>query len=925
MDIVESARLALQQNKIQEAIISLDAVLQQEAAYSEDVLFDARCIRGTIASLLGPKEDPYLVQLRPKTKSELHIKLYLEATAKIRAGQPFSATTNLQNILRDDPHFLAARMGLAAAFMAQKQWNEAFQQYSEVLARTGTNAPAIVRVGLAICSMRREEFEHAKRCLTRALQLEPNDDLACMAMIVVQLQQRDGRGAAETIKRLYGLAPENPIAVQKFADLVFFKGITSGRLRDVSGAIRDLIATAVKLDDGVATKDSRHRVGYSKFQLGRLAHYEDDLSEATRLYTEAVSVLGTSCKAAWLYLAKAFHQLGKTNDAVRCLQKLEVDGKADKDVFLMLAAHHQMAGHEVRGMHYSQKLSDEYGIGDPQSYWLRSFASRHSTHSALRNLAIAKAIPNQNLPEKALQSEEFLRAQQPSSQAAALGEMLCSLQKIRNESDEIKLLAPATVADALTGNPDQLPSYYNIACAMAKFGQQHADDPAASTRLTTAQKLFVQIIKLFPTFIDPYYRLAELYINQRQFESALKWLSLALHVRPNDGYCMTMIAKLYFDNRNSRLAVETLQRGLGDADSEENPAAHVPSLALGSLYLWAAQQPSDKAPRLLLGAKECFSKPLRADPNNALAAHGLACCVGFGGNAVSKGAKSELTENCLSTVQSAVLNDPSIQEYCSTNMTNCMSRSQSYKRVIDQLHPRIDNLNAAQLGTLGYCLAADGQLKQATDVIQQGLKRFPQNQPLRYNRILVLYARITKEVGTGSTIDENEGRQIRNLLVMASDLSHEFVNQKYEGSEMSLASFTEAQNNVRAMAKQLTKLEECLQATVRKAVIEEQIVARKIDEWKAQATQSAAEEEARRQAEQAAADEEARAKEEKSRRRYDAMLEMQNRGSGGASQDVLAMHRTGFEGEIIGGTDEQQPELNPEEQAEAIMGEALAV
>eukprot|EP00743_Colponemidia_sp_Colp-15_P015061 GILK01017996.1.p1 GENE.GILK01017996.1~~GILK01017996.1.p1 ORF type:complete len:299 (-),score=39.98 GILK01017996.1:158-937(-) len=258
-------------------------------------------------------------------------------------------------------------------------------------------------------------------------------------------------------------------------------------------------------------------------------------------------------------------------------------------------------------------------------------------------------------------------------------------------------------------------------------------------------------------------------------------------------------------------------------------------------------------------------------------------------------------------------------------MTNCMSRSHAFKRVIDQLHPRIASLSASQIGSLCYSLAADGQLQAATEVVQKGLERFPQSQPLRYNRILVLYALITKEVGTGSSLTESEGRQIRNRIVLASDLSHEFVAQKNEGAEMSPAAFVEAQNNVRAMAKQLTKLEECLQAAIRKAVIEDRMIGKKMEEWKHQAALSAAEEEARRQQAQAAAEEEARVKEEKSRRRYDAMVEMQNRGAGGSSQaELLAMNRTGYEGEVLDDNAEVQQPQNPEEVADALMSEALA-
>ena len=952
MDPIESARQSFLNNQVEQAVAALDAILANEASYSEDALFDARCIRGSIASLRGPKDDPYLATLRPKSRTEGHIKAYLDATAQLRSGQFIGALAKLQGLVREDPHFLAARMGLAAAYVAQKQWNEAFQQYSEVLATTGKDAPAIVRVGLAICSMRRGEFEHAKKCLQRALAIEPNDDLACMAMAVVQLQQRDGPSAAETIKRLYGLSPESPIVVQKFADLVFFKGITTGRLGDVAHAIRDLVNTAITLDaPNERTREGRHRAAYAKFQLGRLAHCEGSHEAAVALYNEAVSVLGTSCTAALLYLAKAYYQLGKEHEAVQCLERLEADRKADKEVLTMLISHHETVGNHVRAMHYCQKLADEFGIGDPKSHWLRAFAARHNTSNALRHLAIAKAIPNQPIPATAIHTEAFLRAQQPATAGAALGEMLSALQKIRNEPDEQKVLSPTAVTEALNGAPELLPHYYNIACAMASSSGPAASASASSStdeatrgkRLQTAQKVFVAIIKAVPTFADPYYRLAELFIAHKHFAAAQKWLALLLHVRPNDGHALTMLAKLYFDGKNSRIAVETLRRGMAASDDNDttaglDPAADaakeaqrnaslIPSMALGSLLLWSAQQPSEKAPRHLLGAKECFSRPLRADSRNALAAHGLACAVGFGGNSVSKGARSELTENTLSTVRSTPLNDPSLQAGAADNMVNCMTRSHSYKRVIDQLLPHLDKLNAPQIGTLGYSLAADGQLAAATSVLQKGLERFPTHHALRYNRILVTYARITKEIGTGAQISEERGREIRSLIVLASDLSHEYVSLKHSGTEMGVAAFTDAQSNVRAMAKQLVRLEECLHYAVRRSVLQKKFLDAKQNEWREQAVKSAAEE-----ARAAAEAEEARLEaqrlvDETSRRRMDALQQMRANRTGedeGEYTNAMvtgAMELSGYAGEVL----PDVPPMTAEEAAEAIDSQAFAV
>eukprot|EP00758_Cryptobia_borreli_P012357 Tbor_TRINITY_DN5737_c1_g3::TRINITY_DN5737_c1_g3_i1::g.19655::m.19655 len=178
------------------AIEALDDYIHQQhiAQAKSSEFFDSLCIRGSVACMQGEAKN-YLQKMSQnieKTEDEQLIQWYLEAMMLVQQGLRIeTAILKFKQILRQNPHFVSAHLGLAAAYYKEEKYLESFGEYKIVLERSGDACPEFTRIGLALCCLKCNKISHARKCLERALVVTPDSVLATMALICVELETKN--------------------------------------------------------------------------------------------------------------------------------------------------------------------------------------------------------------------------------------------------------------------------------------------------------------------------------------------------------------------------------------------------------------------------------------------------------------------------------------------------------------------------------------------------------------------------------------------------------------------------------------------------------------------------------------------------------------------------------------------------------------
>eukprot|EP00658_Telonema_sp_P-2_P047840 TRINITY_DN36419_c0_g1_i1.p1 TRINITY_DN36419_c0_g1~~TRINITY_DN36419_c0_g1_i1.p1 ORF type:complete len:572 (-),score=215.13 TRINITY_DN36419_c0_g1_i1:245-1960(-) len=392
-----------------------------------------------------------------------------------------------------------------------------------------------------------------------------------------------------------------------------------------------------------------------------------------------------------------------------------------------------------------------------------------------------------------------------------------------NSADKDLLDAKVIVAN-LDSHPELLPVAFNLATILAA---KSSESDIAATSHATAQRLLIAIVKRFPQMKEAYHLLADIALSHRQFTQAQKWLALCLSVFPADSMALTTLSKMCVDVDAPKVAEEVLKRA-----NNTCPSA---TLARGALYLKSSQVPSDKAPELLMAAKDCFTSVLRRDPANVLAAHGVACCVSAGGGNISKRIRMPAAEQCLYQVGSLLLNDPSIAAGSTYNQVNHMVRTRACTSGIVLLTRYEESLTVAQRVALAFCYASQRDFTGAIQALDKAIEMKPEDQGLRYNRLVLLFGSIAFDLGS-KKISDVVADDIRSRLESASTLAMSFVNRiSTEGDGILGITLQTAQTNIRRIARELHNMDEALIKAANRHQLSKEELIRERDMWRQRA------------------------------------------------------------------------------------------
>lgn len=781
----------------------------------EDDIFDSCCMRASLGALEGDDNiATYLEKANGLPDSHI-VRCYLEGVASIaRGGSLRMAKLKFEEALRNDSSFVLAHLGLAAVYYQEKEWKPSFTEYRIVLETLGNAAPPITRVGLALCSYRLRDTEHAMKCVERALDVNPEDALALLLKIVLFIEKRNITKMAQAVQKLRAIVPKNAVVVQRVADLAFFKAVTQRRCRESAKALKLLIRSVLGHCDTT-------QAAYATFQEGRLCHAIGDLDEAKRLLADAFSAL-PQMVACPIHLAKVLYKLGEKDEAVTLLRDLDARFPAEKEVLELLCRHMADQGQHELAMDYARRLT-LISPGDASSWLIASWTNRLNKAQCLTYMKHYCGL----LQKSGVRPSWALRANIASLDASAPAEELTKLvAEVANTHEWLTSIAPLPI--------QIFPIVYNAALKLEQ------------SNLPLARAYYCLLVKKFPQHREPYLRLHELACEAHHWQQAFEWLALMRTALPNDSLATAYEAKLF-----STLGLHNAAAGVLDTAPERKNIEV--ALAYASIYLWGAQQRSRKATKQLHYAKNRYEWVLKKDPANILAAHGVACCVALASSPLE-------AHSALERVAELKANEPYVQEGIDAHLANVKVTTDACQGSIVLLEKK-ENKSAAQYGALTYCYAATDQFDKAIAAVEKGLQAFPNHPPLVYNSALVYFAAVLKLMCGAVYLSETDVVRVQAWLVAGLEMAKRFVSSHPSGSvfEESRAAQTFLSDAARLMYVLRDRIDSLREA----GVLEARRLERDANLWKEKHAEKLAEREAQKRREREAQEAEEKRLEEK--------------------------------------------------------------
>eukprot|EP00758_Cryptobia_borreli_P012358 Tbor_TRINITY_DN5737_c1_g3::TRINITY_DN5737_c1_g3_i1::g.19654::m.19654 len=635
-----------------------------------------------------------------------------------------------------------------------------------------------------------------------------------------------------------------------------------------------LISLTTANNTGLSADSKQQRMAYARFQEGRLLHFEGKLEEAAKCFDNAMQNLdGNLKRAPQIYLAKVLYQMGKKEEAIRHLREIDLSKRLDVETMQMLSAANDAGRNPMRAGWYAQRLAEQLSSDDPNTWWLHGFVHRMDKNKCGTSLERAKELVERSegtvdwrLAAGAIVTSLTVSNNQKIEELKKI--LLSHLGVYEKENNDDMLFSQNRLMSEIKKDQEIIPIIYNIALLMMNRNEDSEAPTSSSsnTLLRHAQNILVTFVKCFPTFLQPYYLLAEMFFSKKLYQHGIKWLSLALTITPTDGMSFATWAKPYFDHHDYRTTQTILRRGAKVSSSSLTESSAPVTLALGCLFLSTSQKPTEKAPNHLVAAEECFSLVLRKDHGNIVAAHGLSATWGLGIATASKNLQKCIkAEKCIHDVNALDVFDSQIKEGIDNSNLNFLVRSRSFKQAIDKLE-KIENKTSEHKSALSFCYAGGEDYQKALLVLNEALESDSDNRILQYNRLLIMYAFITKDLSSKKSMTREEGKSLHGRLLEASAGSKEFLEVTYKvpsagststGSMIMLEStLKECQRNIRSLGRQLQWMEATLGMAIDKGTLDTCIREIKDIDWRnyamsfQSAEETAAEETRRRQEEE---------------------------------------------------------------------------
>ncbi|XP_061466397.1 RNA polymerase-associated protein CTR9 homolog [Rhineura floridana] len=507
-------------------------------------------------------------------------------------------------VLNQSPNNIPALLGKACISFNKKDYRGALAYYKKAL-RTNPGCPAEVRLGMGHCFVKLNKLEKARLAFSRALELNSKCVGALVGLAVLELNNKEAdsiKNGVQLLSRAYTIDPSNPMVLNHLANHFFFK-------KDY-GKVQHLALHAFHNTEVEAMQAE------SCYQLARSFHVQEDYDQAFQYYYQATQFASSSFVLPFFGLGQMYIYRGDKENASQCFEKVLKAYPNNYETMKILgslyAASEDQDKRDIAKGHL-KKVTEQYP--DDVEAWIE-------LAQILEQTDIQGALSAYGTATRILQ--EKVQADVPPEILNNVGALHFRLGNL----GEAKKYFLASL-DRAKAEAEHDEHYYNAISVTTSYNLARLYE--AMCEFHEADKLYKNILKEHPNYVDCYLRLGTMARDKGNFYEASEWFKEALHINQDHPDAWSLIGNLHLAKQEWGPGQKKFERILKQPSTQNDTYS---MLALGNVWLQTLHQPTrdrEKEKRHQDRALAIYKQVLRNDSKNLYAANGIGAVLAHKG------------------------------------------------------------------------------------------------------------------------------------------------------------------------------------------------------------------------------------------------------------------------------------------------------
>nr|XP_028587203.1 RNA polymerase-associated protein CTR9 homolog [Podarcis muralis] len=507
-------------------------------------------------------------------------------------------------VLNQSPNNIPALLGKACISFNKKDYRGALAYYKKAL-RTNPGCPAEVRLGMGHCFVKLNKLEKARLAFSRALELNSKCVGALVGLAVLELNNKEAdsiKNGVQLLSRAYTIDPSNPMVLNHLANHFFFK-------KDY-GKVQHLALHAFHNTEVEAMQAE------SCYQLARSFHVQEDYDQAFQYYYQATQFASSSFVLPFFGLGQMYIYRGDKENASQCFEKVLKAYPNNYETMKILgslyaASEDQDKRDTAKG--HLKKVTEQYP--DDVEAWIE-------LAQILEQTDIQGALSAYGTATRILQ--EKVQADVPPEILNNVGALHFRLGNL----GEAKKYFLASL-DRAKAEAEHDEHYYNAISVTTSYNLARLYE--AMCEFHEAEKLYKNILREHPNYVDCYLRLGAMARDKGNFYEASDWFKEALQINQDHPDAWSLIGNLHLAKQEWGPGQKKFERILKQPSTQNDTYS---MLALGNVWLQTLHQPTrdrEKEKRHQDRALAIYKQVLRNDSKNLYAANGIGAVLAHKG------------------------------------------------------------------------------------------------------------------------------------------------------------------------------------------------------------------------------------------------------------------------------------------------------
>ncbi|KAM9825759.1 RNA polymerase-associated protein CTR9 homolog [Syngnathus typhle] len=514
------------------------------------------------------------------------------------------ADAQFQFVLNQSTNNIPALLGKACISFNKKDYRGALAYYKKAL-RTNPGCPAEVRLGMGHCFVKLNKLEKARLAFGRALELNPKCVGALVGLAVLELNNKEAdsiKNGVQLLSRAYTIDPSNPMVLNHLANHFFFKKDYSKVQHLALHAFHNTEVEAMQAE--------------SCYQLARSFHVQEDYDQAFQYYYQATQFASSTFVLPFFGLGQMYVYRRDKENAAQCFEKVLKAYPNNYETIKILGSLYATSDDQEKrdiAKGHLKKVTEQYP--DDVEAWIE-------LAQILEQTDIQGALSAYGTATRILQ--EKVQADVPPEILNNLGALHFRLGNL--EEAKKYFLASLERAKA-EGEHDE--HYYNAISVTTSYNLARLYE--AMCEFHEAEKLYKNILREHPNYVDCYLRLGAMARDKGNFYEASDWFKEALQINQDHPDAWSLIGNLHLAKQEWGPGQKKFERILKQPSTQNDTYS---MLALGNVWLQTLHQPTrdrEKEKRHQDRALAIYKQVLRNDAKNLYAANGIGAVLAHKG------------------------------------------------------------------------------------------------------------------------------------------------------------------------------------------------------------------------------------------------------------------------------------------------------